>query len=94
MGVGEHHRRRRGGLKGPREVEGVPGAACRGGPAAHRLPPTLPLFHRRRGAKEVAALVCQLSDVADGLAKTMHRHMAKEEAEVRLCSCVPLRFND
>lgn len=33
-----------------------------------------------RGAKEVAALVSQLSDVADSLAKTMHRHMAREEA--------------
>ncbi|EFN52596.1 hypothetical protein CHLNCDRAFT_138627 [Chlorella variabilis] len=38
--------------------------------------------HARRGAKEVAALVCQLSEVADSLAKTMHRHMAREEAEV------------
>jgi hypothetical protein len=28
----------------------------------------------------VAVLVCQLSDVADSLAKTMHRHMAREEA--------------
>jgi hypothetical protein len=28
----------------------------------------------------VAALVAQLSDVADSLAKTMHRHMAKEES--------------
>ncbi|KAL4436350.1 hypothetical protein ABPG77_009912 [Micractinium sp. CCAP 211/92] len=38
--------------------------------------------HARRGAKEVADLVCQLSTVADSLAKTMHRHMAREEAEV------------
>lgn len=36
----------------------------------------------RRGAKEVAELVCQLSSVADSLAKAMHRHMAREEAEV------------
>ncbi len=36
----------------------------------------------RRGAREVADLVCQLSTVADSLAKTMHRHMAREEAEV------------
>ena len=36
----------------------------------------------RRNSKELAALLADLSEVAESLSKTMNRHMAKEEAEV------------
>lgn len=35
-------------------------------------------------------MVCQLSDVADSLAKTMHRHMAREEAGKSAAHRTPL----